>query len=308
MPKTKKTRYFEHYISNIIKEVCPERDITQEAKSQLNDVAITTCKIISNKILDIIKKKTITELEVEASTRLVFEGQLCQKSIEEGKRCLQNYSKNKNNDEKNKNNDDKNSDDKSKENDDEKNNENESNSKKSKADLLIPPSMLEKFLRSTSSHRVSENAPIFLAGIIEYFLAQVIELASVSDKKVGVRITLRDIENGIQSDQELNRYVKKNNIYLGKKDYVFPKTVVDDPIKNYMSLIYPEIRFQKGCFSSLHDYLEKWLIEILELSNQYSKKERVSGGDIDMVLAILEKRYEPVEKEKKEIDCLVFNP
>ena len=283
MPKTKKTRYFEHYISNILKEVCPERNITHDAKSQLNELAITTCKIIANKILDIIKKKTITEDEVEAAVKLVFDGQLCQKSIEEGKRCLQHYSNRENK---------------------------ENNSKKSKADLLIPPSMLEKFLRysrSNISHRVSESAPIFLAGIIEYFLAQLIELSSISDKKVGVRITCSDIENGIQSDQEINRYIKKNNIYLGTKEYVFPKSVVEDSIKNYMSLIYPEIRFQKDCFSSLHDYLEKWLIEILQLSNQYSKKKRVSGSDIGMVLAILEKRYEKEEKEEK-IDYLVFNP
>ena len=288
MPKTKKNRYFEHYISNILKEVCPERNITHDAKSQLNELAITTCKIIANKILDIIKKKTITELEVEAAVKLVFDGQLCQKSIEEGKRCLQHYSNREN-----------------KENKENK----ENNSKKSKADLLIPPSMLEKFLRYSSniSHRVSESAPIFLAGIIEYFLAQLIELSSISDKKVGVRITCSDIENGIQSDQEINRYIKKNNIYLGTKEYVFPKSVVEDSIKNYMRLIYPEIRFQKGCFSSLHDYLEKWLIEILQLSNQYSKKKRVSGSDIGMVLAILEKRYEKEEKEEK-IDYLVFNP
>lgn len=285
MPKTKKTRYFEHYISSIIKEVCPERDITHEAKCQLNELAITTCKIIASKILVIIKKKTITELEVESAVKLVFDGQLCQKSIEEGKRCLQHYS-NSNQDNENK----------------------ENNSKKSKADLLIPPSMLEKFLRSTSSHRVSENAPIFLAGIIEYFLAQVIELSSISDKKVGVRITSFDIENGIESDQEINRYIKRNNIYVGSKDYIFPKTVVDENIKNYMSLIYPEIRFQKDCFSCLHDYLEKWMIEILQLSNQYSKKERVSGSDINMVLSILEKRYEKENEENEEKECLVFNP
>lgn len=285
MSKTKKTRYFEHYISNILKEVCPERNITHDAKTQLNELAITTCKIIANKILDIIKKKTITEVEVEAAVKLVFDGQLCQKSIEEGKRCIQHYSNSENSENK------------------------ENNSKKSKADLLIPPSMLEKFLRysrTKNSHRVSESAPIFLAGIIEYFLAQVIELSSISDKK-GVRITCFDIENGIESDQEINRYIKKNNIYLGTKEYVFPKSVVEDTIKNYMSLIYPEIRFQKGCFSSLHDYLEKWLIEILQLSNQYSRKKRVSGSDIDMVLSILEKRYEKEEKEK-EIDYLVFNP
>ena len=76
-----------------------------------------------------------------------------------------------------------------------------------------------------------------------------------------------------------------------------------------MSLIYPEIRFQKACFYSLHHYIEKWLIEILELSNEHSKKERVSDTDIDMVLSILEKR-EKVEKinGKECIDCLVFSP
>ena len=291
MSKTKKTRYFEHYISAILKEVCPERAITQSAKYQLNELAITTCKLISKKILQIITKKTITEIEVEAAIKLVFDGQLCQKSIEEGKRCLQNYSNLENN---------------------------ENHSKKSKADLLIPPSMLEKFLRYESSYRVSANSPIFLAGIIEYFLAQVIELSSLSNNsnnsnnsnKKGIRITLSDIENGIESDKEIDRYLKQNNIYLCSKnrtEYVFPKTVIDDSIKNYMSLIYPEIRFQKDCFSSLHDYIEKWLMEILQSANHHSKKVRVSGSDIDMVLSILEKRHIEDYKDVKE-ECIVFTP
>ena len=301
MQKKKKTRYFEHYICNILKQVCPERDITRDAKSQLNELAILTCKLISKKIGEIKNKKTITENDVEASIKLIFDGQLSQKSIQEGKRCLQIYT----------NNIDK-----------------EGNSKKSKADLLIPPSMLEKFLRPS---RISNSSPIFLAGVIEYFLAQVIELSNLSKK--GVRITLNDLENGIRSDKEIDSYFTKNNIYFFKsgmapfihpqlkgKDIkmyqlqednknIFPKTVIEDKIKNYISLIYPEIRYQKDCFSYIHDYLEKWLVEILQSTNNltlYSKKKRVSASDIELVLSIIEKRNPDFLEKVSEEDCMVF--
>jgi histone H3/H4 len=79
---------------------------------------------------------------------------------------------------------------------------------------------------------------------------------------------------------------------------------------NYMSLIYPEIRFQKDCFSSLHDYIEKWLMQILQSANHHSKKVRVSGSDIDMVLSILEKRHIEDYKDVKDVkeEYIVFTP
>ena len=189
--KKKVKHYFEHHIRKILKEVSSERDITQQAKSQLNELAIMTCKLIREKISYILsssKKKTITNVDVESAVKLVFNGQLSQKSSEEGNKCLKNYlNRTKNEDLK-------------------------GQSRHSKADILIPPSILDNFLRENDVH-VSFHAPIFLAGVIEYFLAQVLELANnVSNIKKGVRITIHDLENGVRSDKEITYFFTKYNI------------------------------------------------------------------------------------------------
>jgi histone H3/H4 len=303
--KKKKRHHFSHHIRKILKEICPLRDITQKAKEELNEIMIITCQIIIDKALFIIKsnnKKTMTESELDASIKLTFIGQLCQKSVEEGHKCLKNYSENVN--------------DKTL----------KGKSRNEKADILVPPSLLDKFLKNQGIN-VSSNAPIFLAGVIEYFVSQILELANnISVNKNNVRITVYDIENGIRVDKELNHFFTMNNIYLHgsgiipyihpslksktsvndiksikiiekvqeNPDYIFPKTCIDNKFKNYIELIYPDARYQKDCFSYFQDYLEKWIIEVLQYSNNitlYSKKTRVNANDIEMAMSIIERRH-----------------
>ena len=58
--------------------------------------------------------------------------------------------------------------------------------------------------------------------------------------------------------------------------------------------MFPDIRFQKGCFSYLQDYIEKWMLDILQYTNIltiYAKKSRVTSSDIELVSSIMEKKY-----------------
>ena len=303
--KKKKRHYFSHHIRKILKEICPDRDITQKAKDILNEVMIITCKMITNKALFITKannRKTLTETELESSIKLLFLGQLSQRCVEEGYKCLKNYVDSING------------------------KKLKGRSRNEKADILVPPSLLEKFLKNQGIY-VSSNSPIFLAGIIEYFVSQILDLAnntSVNNKN-NVRLTIYDIENGISMDKELLSFFISNNIYLHgsgivpyihpdlKSDvsessikslkiiekvqentgYIFPKTCIDNKFRNNVELIYPEARYQKDCFNYFQDYLEKWIVEILQYSNNitlYSKKSRVSSTDIELALSILERR------------------
>ena len=297
--KKKTKHYFEHHIRKILKQVCTDRDITQQAKSQLNELAIITCKLIKSKINHILtfsKKKTITETEIQSAVKLIFTGQLAQKSVDEGTKCLSNYLNRS------------------------KNEELKGQSRQLKADILIPPNILDSFLRENVNY-ISCNAPIFMAAVIEYFLSQVLELANnVSNHKKGVRITVNDLEKGVKSDKELSVFFSTYNIYFfdsnmvpfihpsfkktGKNnkksmksivkiqkscEYVFPKSFFENKFKQYLSLVYPEIRFQKGCFLYFQDYIEKWIIELLQYTNiitLFSKKSRVCEDDIDIVLSI----------------------
>ena len=299
--RKKKTRYFEHHIRKILKEIAPERDLTQHAKVQLNDLAMITCKLIKQKMLSVLyssRKRTITSLEIEASIKLLFIGQLSQKLQDEGKKCVQQYIDNS------------------------KTKELKGQSRHSKAEILIPPSILERILR-TEMFQMGFSAPIFLAGVIEYFLAQILQLSVLVSKNI--RITIHDIENGIKSDRELSSYMASQQIYLfesgivpfihpdirqrsGPNDkksikimtrlqesqgHIFPKRFFDNLCKHFITLLYPDIRFQKGCFVYLQDYIEKWIVDILQYTNIltiYSKKSRVTASDIELVISIMEKR------------------
>lgn len=303
----KKNRYFEHHIRKILKEVSPDRDITQHAKTQLNDLVIITCKLINNKIRQILsssKKKTITGDEIDSALKLLFIGQLAQKASDEGKRCLQQYNDNSKT--------------------------MKGQSKHLKASILIPPSILERILRMSGSHfHVGYTAPIVLAGAIEYFIAQILELSmlvNVNNPKKNVRITINDLETGVRSDKEMSHFFTKHNIHFfeagivpfihpeilsksGRNDKksikmieklqennrnVFPKRFFESKCKNYISLMFPDIRFQKGCFSYLQDYIEKWMLDILQYTNIltiYAKKSRVTSSDIELVSSIMEKKY-----------------
>lgn len=336
--KKKKTKkhFFEYHISKILQEVCPERNITYQAKKQLNEIAILTCKIISEQtfiIVDCSKKKTITNVEIGSAVTLVFNGQLAQKAIEEGKKCIEQYSINFNL------------------------LELKGQHKNTKAEILVPPSILETFLR-IKGHHISATSSIFLAGIIEYFLAQILDIANnvhlsriyrrkssplgVVKIKPTIRISLYDIEMGIKSDKELCKYFVTNNIYLygsgivpfihplllarsGDNDKkslkiiskiqndnvpIFTKSIIDNKLKNHITLIYPEIRYQKNCFNVIQDYIEKWIIEILRHANNitlYAGKTRVSSIEIETALAIMERRMpEHIETSYNTNDYLIF--
>jgi histone H3/H4 len=302
--RKKKNHRFEHHIRKILKEISAEHDITQQAKSQLNDLAVITCKIVYRKMVDLLQsnqKKTITEKEIEVAVKLIFTGQLAANAISEGKKSLQNYLSNA------------------------KSTTLKGQSRHTKADIIIPPSVPEKLLRdSATTYHIGTNAPVFLAGVIEYFLSQIIELAIVKNKN-HIRLTVQDLENGVRSDLEMSSYFNQYKIYFynsgmqpfihpnilnrnGKNDKksvktivklqeknnnVFSKRFIEQLCKHYISLILPDVRYQKDCFNYLHDYLEKWITEILQSSNIltiYGKKSRVNSQDIEMVMSIIENR------------------
>lgn len=318
--KKKKTiRYFEHHIRKILKQICPERNITKSAKEVLNEIMILTCNKIINKAFIIVmsnNKKTLTEYDLECSVKLIFTGQLSQKSVEEGYKCLKNYSEQI------------------------KDDNNKGKSRTQKADIIVPPSLLEKFLKN-KGFNISNNCSIFLAGVIEYFASQILELSnninlnkktepnyifqSNNSTHLTVRLNIYHIENGVRLDKELNQFFISNNIYIhdsgiipylhpylknktslnDKKSinlitkiqennsHIFAKTFIDNKFKNNIGLIYPDARFQKDCFDYFQDYLEKWMIELLQYSNNItlsSRKARVSGNDIELALSIMERR------------------
>jgi len=92
-------------------------------------------------------------------------------------------------------------------------------SRQEKAGIVFPPAIAEKFLRNFgySKVMVTSHAPVCLAGALEYLTSEILENASTSAKdNKRVRITIRDLEMGICTDEELSKFFTSHNFsFLG---------------------------------------------------------------------------------------------
>eukprot|EP00871_Galdieria_phlegrea_P005151 jgi/Galph1/5637/GphlegSOOS_G4254.1 len=80
-------------------------------------------------------------------------------------------------------------------------------SRSSKAGLQFPVGRVSRFLKNGNySERVGAGAPVYLAAVLEYLTAEVLELAgnAARDNKK-TRIVPRHIQLAVRNDEELNK-------------------------------------------------------------------------------------------------------
>ena len=195
--KKKRSRFFETYITKLLKQVSDTNGITTNSKQQLNSAICLISKILSSKIIfltEVAKKKTMSEKEVKNALKIVFTGELAKNAIIAGQKAVDKTENNGLGNTK-------------------------GSSRQEKAGIIFPPAILEKFLRNFgySKFMLTSQSPVYLAAAIEYLTAEILENASsyAKDNK-RVRISIRDLEMGVRNDKELNDFFIKNNItFLG---------------------------------------------------------------------------------------------
>ena len=90
-------------------------------------------------------------------------------------------------------------------------------SKSSKAGLTLPVARLGRFLKQGRyAKRVGAGAPVYMAAVLEYLVAELIELSgnAAKDNKKN-RISPRHIQLAIKNDEELNKFVGTATISAG---------------------------------------------------------------------------------------------
>lgn len=183
--KKKKTRFFETYISKVLKQVSPENGITANSKQQLNSALCLISRLIAGQVTDltqIAKKKTVSEKEVKNALRVVLPKRLADNAITEGQKAIDTF---------------------------EAENNVKGTSRQEKAGIIFPPAQAEKFLRIFGYCKVmvTSHAPVCLAGALEYLAAEILENAATYAKdNKRVRITIRDLEMGVRNDEELSTF------------------------------------------------------------------------------------------------------
>lgn len=78
-----------------------------------------------------------------------------------------------------------------------------------RAGLVFPVGRVHRMMKEESKMRVSQTAAVYLAAVLEYMNAEVVELAgnAARDNK-RQRVTPRDISLAVKNDEELNKAYK----------------------------------------------------------------------------------------------------
>ncbi|XP_014670311.1 PREDICTED: core histone macro-H2A.1-like [Priapulus caudatus] len=90
-------------------------------------------------------------------------------------------------------------------------------SKSARAGVLFPVGRMQRYMkRLTHKYRVAAGAPVYMAAVIEYLSAEILELAgnAARDYKRG-RVTPRHILLAVGNDEELNQLLKNVTIAQG---------------------------------------------------------------------------------------------
>ena len=90
-------------------------------------------------------------------------------------------------------------------------------SRSSKAGIQFPVGRIGRFLkRGKYSQRVGAGAPVYVAAVLEYLAAEILELAgnAAKDNKKS-RIIPRHIQLAVRNDEELNKLMRSATIASG---------------------------------------------------------------------------------------------
>ena len=206
--KKKRTRFYEIYLTKLLKQVSGENGITSNSKQQLNSILCAITRLVSarvNELTEMARKKTMSEKEVVNALHVLFPGDLGKGMATMCDQAVENYR----------------NDDATK-----------GVTRQERAGIIFPPSVTEKYLRNFgySKTMVSNTAPVALAAAMEYLAGEILENASVFAKqKKRVRITIRDLEIGVRTDNEINSFFNENRLSFlggGVVPYIHPILLV----------------------------------------------------------------------------------
>lgn len=187
---------FDRYIYKVLKQVHPDKSINNHAKlsvnAMLHDVARDICERIGTLVRDN-GKKTITSREVQTAVRLIMSGELANHAVSEGTNAVVKYTSSA-------------SGTKAK-----------PASAAIRSGLQFHPSRAKLLIKKyvPGVHRVGIGAPIYLAGVLEYLTAEVLELAGdVARHNQKTRVDRDHLMLAIKNDEDLSR-VFKGDIVMG---------------------------------------------------------------------------------------------
>jgi histone H3/H4 len=177
---------FRIYIYKTLKQVHPKMSISANVNEQLNHAL----NLLGNRLAErathltsVNNKRTLSEREVKSAVRIVFSGDLAKHAVKEGEKAVEKYVSSKG---------------------EKKSKKKEPTSAASRAGLVFPPSRARKLLANRTT-QMGETASVFLAAVLEYVSAEVLELSgnAACDNKRST-IQARHLQSAVEGDKELS--------------------------------------------------------------------------------------------------------
>jgi histone H3 len=313
--KKKKIRYFETYISKILKTITDDNGITVNAKQQLNSAICSVAKYLSTKSRELVcisKKKTMSIGQICNAVKLTLMDRFAQGVIESADRAVSQFS----------------------------DVTDKYGSRQDKAGIIFPPSISEKFLRNFdfSNIMITKSSPVYFASVLEFITTQILVYSiNIAKENNHVRITIRDLEMAVQTNKELsslfssckinfigggvipeihesllNKKPRKKKVVIPNQDVkknhrfrpgtislreikkfqktsnclTFAKYPFERFIRSVISRYNGDMKIAKDVFIVLQYYIEQYLVDFLRDANSaaiHSGRVKLMPSDLDFI-------------------------
>jgi len=188
MPKEVHEQFnFLPYIHKVLQQVHPDSTISTEAINELNLLTHNLAERLINESTHLAKtnnKKTISSREIQTAVRVCLPGELAKHAVSEGTKAVTKYTSSVNIG---------------------------TIPRQSRAGLQFAVGRTEALIRQQSSiDRIGSGAPVYLAAVLEYITAEILELAGNAARENKVkRISPRHLQLAIRNDEELAKLFRE---------------------------------------------------------------------------------------------------